>query len=109
MSVHPGRLAGRMRLIFKALCRRASSWPTCYWYTTASSVSVMLSKFRSMQSSISDWFNGLQVIVNKEVPTVEGLLASARLSDNTVLSELLNAEAGLDINIPDLINRGNAA
>ncbi len=47
--------------------------------------------------------------VNKEVPTVEGLLVSATLSDNTVLSELLNADAGLDINRPDLINRGNAA
>ncbi len=47
--------------------------------------------------------------VNKEVPTVEGLLVSATLSDNTVLSELLNADAGLDVNRPDLINRGNAA
>ena len=43
------------------------------------------------------------------MPTVEGLLAIATLSDNTVLSELLNAEAGLDVNRPDLINRGYAA
>jgi len=70
----------------------------------------MLSKEtrKRMQSSISNWFNGLQVMVNKEVPTVEGLLASARMSDNTVLSELLHAEAGLDVNRSDLINRGNA-
>lgn len=53
----------------------------------------------------------MQVVVNKEVPTIEGLLASAGLSDNTVLSELLHAEAGLAVNRPDLINRpwGNAA
>jgi hypothetical protein len=83
--------------------------PPAHEYITASSVSVMHSKFKRMQSSISNWFNGLQVMVNKEVPTVEGLLASATLSDNTVLSELLNAEAGLDVNRPDLINRGYAA
>lgn len=83
--------------------------PPAYWYHTASSVSVMLSKSNRMQSSISKWFNGLQVMINKEVPTVEGLLASATLSDYTVLSELLNAEAGLHVNRPDLINRGNAA
>lgn len=57
------------------------------------------------------WSNHTQVVVNKEVPTIEGLLASAGLSDNTVLSELLHAEAGLAVNRPDLINRpwGNAA
>lgn len=72
----------------------------------------MLDKHARMQSvaSISNRFNGLQVMVNKAVPTVEGLFASATLSDNTVLSELLNAEAGPDVNRPDLINRpGNAA
>lgn len=102
-----------MAFIFKELCRPCAdllaAGPPANWYTTASSVSVMLSKSKRMQSSISNWFNGLQVMVNKEVPTVEGLLASARLSDNTALSELLNAEAGLDVNRPDLINRGNAA
>ncbi|DBA81374.1 TPA: hypothetical protein ACH3X2_006973 [Trebouxia sp. C0005] len=55
------------------------------------------------------WSHHKQVMVNKQVPTVEGLLASARLSDDSVLSELLNAEAGLDVNRLDLINRGNDA
>ena len=72
----------------------------------------MLDKHARMQSvaSISNRFNGLQVMVNKAVPTVEGLFASATLSDNTFLLELINAEAGPDVNRSDLINRpGNAA
>lgn len=52
---------------------------------------------------------GLQVMVTKEIPTVEGLLAGTKLSDENILAELLHPEAGLDVNPWDLINRGNAA
>ncbi|KAL0039588.1 hypothetical protein WJX77_002733 [Trebouxia sp. C0004] len=51
-----------------------------------------------------------QVMVKKEVPTVQGLLAGASLSDHAVLSELLNAEAGLDVtDWTSSTCRGNAA
>lgn len=55
------------------------------------------------------WSHHKQVMVTKQVPTVEGLLAGTKLSDANVLAELLHPEAGLDVNRWDLINRGNAA
>ena len=99
------------------MCRPASSRPACLLihqcfqcFCDAEQICDACLAKRT-QSSISNWFNVLQMMVDKEVPTLEGLLAGTRLSDNTVLSELLNAEAGLDVDVnrPDLINRGNAA
>ena len=37
------------------------------------------------------------------------MLAKAHLSDDTVLSEMVNPEAGIEVNRWDLINRGNTA
>ena len=50
----------------------------------------------------------LQVVVEKQFPTIEGMLSGAALSDDTILSELL-APARKEINTWDLINRGSAA
>ena len=51
----------------------------------------------------------MQVLVKKEVPTLEAMLANAHLSDETVLSEIANPEAGIEVNRWDLIQRGNGA
>ena len=50
----------------------------------------------------------MQVVVEKQFPTIEGMLSGAALSDDTILSELL-APARKEINTWDLINRGSAA
>lgn len=49
------------------------------------------------------------MLTQKEVPTVEAMLAKAQLSDDTVLSEIVNPEAGTEVNQWELINRGNVA
>ena len=51
----------------------------------------------------------MQVVVKKEVPTLEAMVANAHLSDETVLSEIVNPEAGTEVNRWDLIHRGNDA